>query len=57
MHVYLKKNQKLSMEWAASWHAGAEGSGLALGGGEKGPQHSWQLPTGTYGGDGVGSSQ
>lgn len=25
----------MSMDWAASWHSGAEGAGLPLGGGEE----------------------
>lgn len=46
----------MSMDWAASWHSGAEGAGLALGGREERAQHSWQLPAGTYRHDEVGSS-
>lgn len=46
----------MSMDWAASWHSGAEGAGLLLGGGEERAQQSWQLPAGTYRHDEVGSS-
>lgn len=46
----------MSMDWAVSWRAGTEGAGLALGRGEERAQHGWQLPAGTYRGDGVGSS-